>query len=478
MDERTWRVPGYSVESLLGAGGSGTVWRARSRRSGEQVALKHLPIGSATAPDQATAEAALLTALSHPHLIGLREVLRLDDAVVLVLDLASRGSLAALLTSRGRLTAGETITAVAPVAAAVAYAHANHVVHGDISPANIVFSERGDALLTDLGLARLTGARHPGTGTGSGAAGGAGTPGYADPAAGVLPVESGDVWSLGAVAFHCLTGGVPRGDLGAGLSGAPDAVAEVVLRALDPDPSQRGTAADFALDLRHAATPTAVEFDAGREPAPPRPAPTRAVAVPPRHEVRRTRRIPRWAWAVVVATLVLGIGGAVAAGLAGRSAAGREALPASSPASGTYPRSSPPSAGPGVTSQAPPRPAAEAVGTILAELDAVRERAYGRRQPDLLAEVYAPGELLTRDRAQLLAQIPAGCVLAGVRTAYSDVVIAARTPTRVEVRATAELQRATLTCGGGVRGTTPETTAGLRITLIRSPAGWLIQTIS
>src|SRR5438309_584724 len=79
------------------------------------------------------------------------------DGAVLVLDLADGGSLAELLAVRGRLTPGEVITAVSPVAAAVAYLHAAEIVHGDVSPANILFTPGGVPLLADLGVARLTG---------------------------------------------------------------------------------------------------------------------------------------------------------------------------------------------------------------------------------------------------------------------------------------------------------------------------------
>src|ERR671926_261864 len=87
-------------------------------------------------------EAALLGALDPPHLVRLHEVVHQPrrggpPRVALVLDLLAGGSLAAVLDRRGRLRPGEVVTALAPVAAALAHAHDRGVVHGDLSPGNV-----------------------------------------------------------------------------------------------------------------------------------------------------------------------------------------------------------------------------------------------------------------------------------------------------------------------------------------------------
>ena len=98
-------VPGYVLETLLGRGGSGEVWRAVPRRGGPAVAVKVLIDGN---PERQAREAALLGELDHPHLVRLIEVVhqpRRGTAarVALVLELLEGGSLAALLARRGRL---------------------------------------------------------------------------------------------------------------------------------------------------------------------------------------------------------------------------------------------------------------------------------------------------------------------------------------------------------------------------------------
>ena len=152
-------VPGYRLDRLLGRGGSGEVWRARPRAGGAAVAVKVLVAGDA---ERQAREAALLGALDHPHLVRLHEVVHQPRRggparVALVLDLLEGGSLAALLARRGRLRPGEVVTALAPVAAALACAHEQGVVHGDLSPGNVVFTAEGRPVLTDLGVARVLG---------------------------------------------------------------------------------------------------------------------------------------------------------------------------------------------------------------------------------------------------------------------------------------------------------------------------------
>ncbi len=283
-----WRVRGYVLEQQLGRGGSSEVWRARIAATGERVALKRLLVPGAGQLQRAHAEAAKLAVLDHPHLVRLHALVPDGSAAVLVLDLADGGSLAELIAVRGRLTEGEVITALAPVAAALAYLHGAGVVHGDVSAANVLFSARGTALLADLGVARLTGDE---SGTES-------TPAYVDPivARGEFPSPSSDVFMLAAVALHALVGEplwqggtvdavlerARDGDLAAvgarlAAAGVDEAMADVVRRALHPDPLHRGSAADLALDLRHSGTPVAVELAAGRT----RPEPPPGVAVPP-----------------------------------------------------------------------------------------------------------------------------------------------------------------------------------------------------
>lgn len=284
-------VPGYQIDQLIGYGSHAEVWSARLVATGEPVALKRIILHPASSdPEQAgrqaaalarsaRAEAALLAALEHPTLIRLRQYLQTSTAAVLVMELAEGGSLAQLLRRRDRLSPAEVAAALSPVAAALAYAHDEGVLHGDVSAANVLFTATGQPKLADLGVARMLIDR-------AGPDRALGTPAYVDPvlAAGGAAGRASDVFSLAAVALHCLTGAGPWqsgdrddartvlaraatgviDDLPGRLAGCPPALAAVLTRALDPEPHRRGSAAELALDLGASVPAGQVVLGAGR----------------------------------------------------------------------------------------------------------------------------------------------------------------------------------------------------------------------
>jgi len=488
------QVPGYVLDVPIGSGGSGQVWRAHPAAGGSAVAIKLLP---AVGPEQLAAartEAAMLAGLDHPHLVRLHEAVPFAGRLALVLELAAAGSLADLLERRGRLAPGEVVTAVAPVGAALAYAHNADVVHGDVSAANIVFTAVGLPLLADLGVARLAGDARPARST----------PAYLDPvvAAGGQPQPASDVFMLAAVALHALTGEPPwrsgaadralqeaaRGDLAAvharlSAAPAPAPMVAVLAAALEPDPVRRPTAAEFALDLRHAAEPVAVDLNAGRGPrhacpsadaradaradqAAADPAFTRLVArarqpAAPRADAgRRERRghLPRAALAGVAAVAAAGavVALALALWLPGHApakspmAARSAPLPAGPPPGGPRHRTAP-----APHTMAPVPLDVAGAAQVLATLDVVRAQAFARRQPSLLAQVYRPGPLRDQDVATLTRLVPRGCGLYGVRTDYTGVRITARGTGRVVLSLKATLSPSVLKCAGSARARAP-----------------------
>jgi hypothetical protein len=275
-----WNPAGFALEELIGTGGSGTVWRAREISTGQPVALKRIVGPGPRALAAARSEAALLANLTHPNLIRLRRVLLAEDEVVLVLDLAEGGSLASALRRRHRLSAGETVAALTPIAAALAYAHTESIVHGDVSPANVLFTSAGVPLLSDLGVARIAGDQRTAHTTAA----------YVDPAVatGSPPNAASDVFMLAGVALHALNGAAvwrpvagpdeDRADVGRGgaslvgdlselpgrLAELPPALADVLERALAVSPSERCSAAEFALDLSRAVPAVPIDLQAGR----------------------------------------------------------------------------------------------------------------------------------------------------------------------------------------------------------------------
>lgn len=395
-----WSLPGYDVQSLLGFGATGEVWRARELATGHTVALKRLrPDVDAAAVEALRREAVLLQALQTPYVVGLRALLGAGADAVLVLDHVGGGSLASLLARRGALDPGEVVTVAAPLASALAVAHERGIVHGDVTPANVLFSEQGMPVLSDLGVARLVGEHRSGVD---------GTAEYLDPAvaAGGEPDPAADVWALAAVCHTMLAGSPPHDGasvaevLGAAVAGeraplgllapdAPRALVSVVEAALAADPAARPSAADFATMLRRAHGVAPVRLADG-PPAAPEVRPTHVVRPAAAHAAPRSRRTISGSTLGGVAIVVLVLAAAVVGWASGRGAA---------PAAPALP-------------QAEATPAPDWLG-VLEQLDAERGTAFALGDVERLSAVYAP------DTPGLAADVAAlGQLAAHGRTAH------------------------------------------------------------
>lgn len=269
----------YRLDALVGRGTTGAVWQAtRLGALAHVVAVKRAraagPAGAGEeVADRLRREAAILAELDHPHIVRVVDVLDDGDGVAIVMSLARGGSLHDLLVERGRLTAGQTVAVLSRIADALGSAHRRGVLHGDVKPANILFTSDGEPLLGDFGVAQHLLPGLPGLAglDGSSRSAVEGTTGYVDPelvATGV-PEPRGDVYGLGVVAYLCLTGRLPHAgsdshavlaaaDAGdhpplADAPGVPPALAAVVESALARDPAARpATAEELAQALRAA----------------------------------------------------------------------------------------------------------------------------------------------------------------------------------------------------------------------------------
>jgi serine/threonine-protein kinase len=200
----------YRLEEPIAAGGAGTVWRAADTVLERMVAVKLLRpeiVGDPLARAMFLAEARSASRLSHP---GIAQVYDYGgdsqaDVPFLVMELIDGLSLADMLAA-GPLGADRTVQVIAQVAAALQAAHSAGVVHRDIKPANLLTSRDGQLKITDFGIAGLVGSA-PATRTGTVV----GTPAYLAPerAAGASATPASDLYSLGVVAYECLTGARP-----------------------------------------------------------------------------------------------------------------------------------------------------------------------------------------------------------------------------------------------------------------------------
>ena len=201
---------GYRIESLLGRGGMGTVYLATHERLGRKVALKL--IASELAHDEDfrvrfLRESQLAASLDHPNVIPIYDADEIDGVLYLAMRYVSGPSLQALIRERGSLSPAETLRIADQIGGALDAAHRAGLVHRDVKPANILVAEPDDhAYLCDFGLAKQTSSKEM-TQAGSFL----GTVDYCSPEQiEGRPLDGrADVYSLGCVLFHGLTGQPP-----------------------------------------------------------------------------------------------------------------------------------------------------------------------------------------------------------------------------------------------------------------------------
>lgn len=244
VDHRAPSVPGYDVLEPMGQGGSGAVWSA-TNTAGETVAIKVVPAIDA---EDALVELAVLGRIAEPHLVRLREAMALPSGdIALVLDHLAGGTLGAAVRARGHLAPGEAVTVLSPIASTLGRLHGMGVVHGDVSPDNVLLDLEGAPFLADLGVARIVGER-PGELRG--------TEGFVAPevAIGAVPTVASDTYALGALAWFALTGEAPgpavlRGRVGERVPGLPDGLVRAIEGALRSLPEDRPDADALAVAI-------------------------------------------------------------------------------------------------------------------------------------------------------------------------------------------------------------------------------------
>jgi serine/threonine protein kinase/Tol biopolymer transport system component len=145
----------YKIQSPLGAGGMGEVYRARDTRLERDVAVKVLPANLSSDPSlrqRLEREAKSVSKLSHPHICTLHDIGHQDGVDFLVMELVEGETLEHRLT-KGALQPEQTIRFAAQIADALAHAHKLGFVHRDLKPSNVMLTKTG-AKLMDFGLAK------------------------------------------------------------------------------------------------------------------------------------------------------------------------------------------------------------------------------------------------------------------------------------------------------------------------------------
>ena len=306
-------LAGYRIEGLAGEGGMGRVYRATQLALNRQVAVKVIVPELAHDEDfrrRFQRESELSASIDHPNVIPVYEAGEADGRLFIAMRWVEGTDLRSVIVREGRLDPDRIVAIVEQVAAALDAAHSGGLVHRDVKPANVMLTSThgGEHVyLTDFGLTKRAESGSALTKTGAFV----GTPDYMPPEQikGERADARADVYALGCLLFHALTGRPPYDrdtevakmyaqlhdpppSATGSVPGIPVGLDAVISRALAKDPGGRyPSAGDLARAARAALTGTVASQPErslatglaapGAATPPPTPAPPAAVTPPP-----------------------------------------------------------------------------------------------------------------------------------------------------------------------------------------------------
>ncbi len=277
----------YRLGPQIGAGGMATVYRARDLRHDREVAVKvmHPDLAAHTAAERFLREIKIAANLTHPHIVPVYDSGSAEGQLYFVMPLIHGESLRGRLERDGQLPLDDVLTYARDVAEALAYAHAQGVVHRDVKPENILLAGN-NALVADFGIARAVSAAGAAQLTRRGMV--VGTPGYMSPeqasASGEVDHRN-DLYSFGCVLYEMLAGRPPfTGDNAQAVLAAhvleqprplaelrpdvPALLSQAVMRCLEKSAAERWQTVDELLaQLQAVATPSGGVTPTGATPA-------------------------------------------------------------------------------------------------------------------------------------------------------------------------------------------------------------------
>ncbi|HXZ40316.1 MAG TPA: serine/threonine-protein kinase, partial [Terriglobales bacterium] len=273
----------YRINTAIGAGGMGEVYRATDTKLGRDVALKVLPPDMASDPDRLARfqrEARAIAALNHPNVVTVYSVEEADDVHFITMELIEGQPLDRLISTDG-LPVDRIVEIAGALAEALAAAHEKGILHRDLKPANVMVTNEGRVKVLDFGLAKDVGSERSNdatlTSAGHTQAGVVmGTPAYMSPeqVSGRTLDHRTDIFSLGVMLYEMATGHRPFGGTSSAelissilrdsppsvtdvRPGLPADIARVIRRCLEKEPRHRvQTARDVSNEFRDLARTT------------------------------------------------------------------------------------------------------------------------------------------------------------------------------------------------------------------------------
>ncbi len=267
-------LPQYEIESLIGRGGMGAVYRGRQAALNRPVAIKLLPESLADVEsghqfaERFKREAQAMARLDHSNIVRVFEFGETSGGhCFFVMEFIQGTDLAAYLGTHGGSLPPETaVWVIRSVLSGLAHAHKKGIIHRDIKPANILVTEDGDIKVGDFGLAKSFGPDQPGyldhealtlTNVTMG------TPGYVAPEAlcgeGVIDHRA-DLYAVGIMLYRLIVGAMPVGNFSLPsevVEGTGADLDEIVMQAMEADPGKRFQSAEefiAAFDSRDTGT--------------------------------------------------------------------------------------------------------------------------------------------------------------------------------------------------------------------------------
>ena len=256
----------YELFERIGEGGMSVVYKAKDELLNRFVAIKILKpqfINDSKFIDSFRRESQAAASLSHPNIVNIYDVGREGNIHYIVMELIEGKTLSDYIKEQGAMSYPKVIALSKQIAAALSFAHKNHIIHRDVKPHNIMITPNGTAKITDFGIAKAVNAATIVDNTD----GIIGSVHYFSPeqARGGYVDEKSDIYSLGIVMYEMLTGQVPfDGDNPVNIAlmhingemippsklvdGVPPALEHIIMKCTDKYPINRYASADELIE--------------------------------------------------------------------------------------------------------------------------------------------------------------------------------------------------------------------------------------